>query len=94
MTLTLTLPADLEQRLAQEASERGLAIDQYTLQVLQQLVPPVDKRKKLAEAIESWIENDDPEEQRETQEYLIRALDEDRLSDRKLFPPEKKGITW
>lgn len=28
----------------------------------------------------------DEEEQRETWEYLKRALDEDRLSDRKLFP--------
>ncbi|MEH1887225.1 MAG: hypothetical protein V7L19_28570, partial [Nostoc sp.] len=27
-------------------------------------------------------------------EYLIHALDEDRLSDRKLFPVELKGITW
>ena len=30
----------------------------------------------------------------ETGEYLIRVLDEDRLSDRKLFPAELKGITW
>ena len=29
-----------------------------------------------------------------TGEYLIRALDEDRLSDRPLFPPELKGVTW
>jgi hypothetical protein len=94
MTVTLTLPADLEQRLSQEASERGLAIDQYMLQVLRQHVPLVEKAKKLAEAIESWIQDDDPDEQRETQEYLIRVLDEDRLSDRKLFPPEMKGITW
>ena len=27
-----------------------------------------------------------PQEQQETGQYLIRALDEDRLSDRKLFP--------
>jgi hypothetical protein len=24
----------------------------------------------------------------------VRVLDEDRLSDRKLFPPELKGQTW
>ena len=38
------------------------------------------------------------EEQRETIEYLVRALDEDRLSDRsfrrKLFPEELKGESW
>ncbi|MCI0640321.1 MAG: hypothetical protein L0Y70_14715 [Gemmataceae bacterium] len=94
MTVTLTLPADLERRLSQEASDRGLPIDQYLLEVLQQHAPPVDKAKKLSEAIESWIQDDDPEEQRETQEYLIRVLDEDRLSARKLFPPEMKGKTW
>ena len=33
-------------------------------------------------------------EQQETGEYLIRILDEDRLSNRKLFPPELKGVTW
>ena len=33
-------------------------------------------------------------EQRETIEYLVRALDEDRLSDRKLFPKELKGKSW
>ena len=26
--------------------------------------------------------------------YLVRVLDEDRLSDRPLFPPELKGVTW
>jgi len=35
--------------------------------------------------LRSWCE-DDPDEQRETWEFLRRALDEDRLSDRKLFP--------
>ena len=33
-------------------------------------------------------------EQRETLEQLVRGLDEDRLSDRKLFPRELKGKTW
>ena len=26
--------------------------------------------------------------------YLIRVLDEDRTSDRRLFPSELKGISW
>ena len=34
------------------------------------------------------------EEQKETGDYLVRTLDEDRLSDRQLFPPELKGVTW
>ena len=36
----------------------------------------------------------DTGEQRETLEYLIHALDEDRLSNRKLFPKELKGKSW
>ena len=34
------------------------------------------------------------EEQQETGEYLVRALDEDRLSDRQLFPAKLKDISW
>jgi hypothetical protein len=38
--------------------------------------------------LREWREGDesDEEEQRETWEYLKQALDEDRLSNRKLFP--------
>ena len=39
----------------------------------------------LLDLLRSW-EEDDPEEQRETWEYLKVALDEDRLGPRKLFP--------
>ena len=40
------------------------------------------------------MNDESAEEQRETLEYLLHALDEDRLSDRKLFPKELKGKTW
>ena len=38
--------------------------------------------------LQSWSveESSERDEQRETWEFLKRALDEDRLSDRKLFP--------
>ncbi len=39
----------------------------------------------ILDLLQSW-EDDDPEEQRETWEYLKKALDEDRLGARKLFP--------
>ncbi len=44
-------------------------------------------QKKMAaiQLLNSWHE-DDEQEQKETLEYLQRTLDEDRLSDRKLFP--------
>lgn len=44
--------------------------------------------------LESWMKEGDAEEQKETLEYLIRALDENRPEGYKLFPPELKGKTW
>ena len=49
---------------------------------------------KVVNLLQSWLDEEDAEEQRETGEYLIRALDEDRLSDRKLFPIAMKSVTW
>lgn len=47
----------------------------------------IRKNQAAIELLRSWSEDDsDAEEQRETWEYLKQALDEDRLSDRKLFP--------
>ena len=94
MTFTLHLPAELEQRLTQEAKRHGLALDAYTLQLLDKSLPPQDRRTELVTLLQSWIEEGNPEEQQETGEYLIRALDADRLADRQLFPPELKGVTW
>jgi hypothetical protein len=64
------------------------------LALLDKSLPPKDRRTELITLLQTWIDEGDAEEQRETGEYLIRALDEDRLSDRPLFPPELKGVTW
>ena len=55
---------------------------------------PEDRAEHLDALIRSWMREEDPEEQRETTKYLVRALDEDRLSDRKLFPRELRGKSW
>ena len=55
---------------------------------------PEDRAGGLGALIRSWMDEEDAGEQRETIEYLVRALDEDRLSDRKLFPRELKGKSW
>jgi hypothetical protein len=48
-----------------------------------------DKQKQnndeLIRLLQTWREEDNREEQRETWEYLKRVLDEDRLSYRRLF---------
>jgi hypothetical protein len=51
------------------------------------VLPDLDVNQALA-LLQSWYVEESPEreEQRETWDYLKQALDEDRLSDRKLFP--------
>jgi ribosomal protein S2 len=65
-----------------------------TLKVLANSIPTNQKQAEAVKLLQSWLDDEDDEEQQETGQYLIQALDEDRLSDRKLFPLEMKGITW
>jgi hypothetical protein len=94
MTLTLNLPLELEQYLLQEAQQQGLSVESVTLQLLTSSILLKLKQAETVNLIQSWIDDEDIEEQQETGQYLIRALDEDRLSERKLFPAEMKGVTW
>ena len=48
----------------------------------------------LGALLRSWMNNDDGGEHRDTLNYLIRALNEDRLSEREHFPEELKGKSW
>jgi hypothetical protein len=94
MTLTLNLSPELEQYLLQEAKRQGLSVEALSLQLLTNSIQLKHKQAEAVNRLQSWIDDEDDEEQQETGEYLIRALDEDRLSDRKLFPLELKGVTW
>jgi hypothetical protein len=94
MTLTLNLPTDIEKYLMQEAEQKGLSTEAYTLQLLTEYIALKAKQAKAINVLQSWIDDANSKEQQETGEYLINALDETRLSERKLFPSEMKGITW
>ncbi|MDB9527565.1 hypothetical protein PN498_16320 [Oscillatoria sp. CS-180] len=94
MTLTLNLPPELEQYLLQEAEQQGLSVETMTLQLLAKSFQLKQKRAEAVDMLQSWIEDEDVEDQQETGTYLVQVLDEDRLSERKLFPGEMKGITW
>ena len=94
MALTLHLPPHLAQRLAQAAEQEGVPAEQFTLRLLDQHLPPADRRAAAIALLDSWLDEGEAEDQRVTGEYLIRALDDDRLSDRPLFPPELKGKSW
>lgn len=94
MALTLHLPPQLAQRLEQAAEQQGVPAEQYTLRLLDRHLPPADRQAAILALLDSWLDEGEAEEQRATGDYLIRALDEDRLSDRALFPPELKGQSW
>jgi hypothetical protein len=70
MTLTLSLPPELEQYLIQEAQQQGLSVETYALQLLQK-----EKQLKTVNVLQSWIDESDEQEQQETGEYLINALE-------------------
>jgi predicted transcriptional regulator len=94
MTLTIELPPELERRLARRAQEQGIPAERLTVRLLEEHLLPLGREAELAALLRSWISDGDAQEHRETGDYLIRALDEDRLSDRPLFPAELEGITW
>ena len=94
MTLTLNLPPELEQRLAKEAAQHGLSVEAMTLQLLAASLIVKQNQAETVDMLQSWIDDEDEAEQQETGRYLVQVLDEDRLSDRKLFPSEMKGQTW
>lgn len=94
MTLTLALPPKLGSRLEQEAQRRGLNLEAYALELLERNAADLDRRAEAVAMLKEWADDPDEAGQKETAEFLIKALDEDRTSARKLFPPEMKGITW
>ena len=58
------------------------------------LLKGIDRDGGLGRLLQSWTDEGDADEQRETLDHLTRALDENRPSDRKLFPKEQKGKSW
>lgn len=94
MTLTLNLSPELEQYLVQEANQKGLSVEAVALQILASSILIKQKQAEAVNLLQSWMNDQDDNEQQETGLYLIHALDDDRLSERKLFPSELKGITW
>jgi hypothetical protein len=87
MTLQLTLPAPLEERLHQEAERQGLSADAVTLKLLDAHLPPANRASSLVAMFKQWQAEDEAMTKQEcdANAEVLRAIDEDRLSDRKLF---------
>ena len=94
MTLTLDLPPNLENSLFQAANQQSLTVEEFVIQMLTSAFMQKERQKKAVSLLESWLSDADIEEQKTTGAYLIEALDQDRLSDRLLFPDEMKGKSW
>ena len=87
MTLELTLPPELETRLRSAASRNGKAAEQYAVEVLEENVPVSAKNLAAAAMLLEWAKEAESmsDEESAENEQILRALDEDRMSDRKLF---------
>jgi aminopeptidase N len=85
MALTIHLSPTEESKLKVLANARGTTVEKIAEEAVKKVLPPDDVAEKIRK-LQSILEIGDPEEQRETWEYLKKALDEDRLSYRKLFP--------
>jgi hypothetical protein len=83
MTLNLGLSMEEEARLRALAEQAGVPPESYLTDVVRSLLnePQIDRRLATLRTL-----LDDEAEQRETGEFLLKALDEDRSSARKLFP--------
>jgi hypothetical protein len=92
--MLLSLSLELEERLVKEAQRRGISPSDLAIQLLNQQLQAERSRQELLGLLKSWIDEAGTEEDRESDSALLRALDEDRLSERKLYPPELKGKTW
>ena len=80
---------------AKSGAEHELYLTNLQLaEIASQGESPKDQSQGVGDLIRSWMDEGNTQEQRETIRYLLRALDEDRLSDRKLFPQELKGKSW
>ncbi len=94
--MTIALAPELEYRLQNEAARNGQSPDQFAANTLIEKLESAEqeRRQQAIALLQSWIDDGDEAEQKESWEYLVKALDEDRLSDRKLFPAELKGVSW
>ena len=92
MAITLELNPELEKALTEKAIEAGLSTAAYAEKLLSEKLPT--RSQRAVALLQSWVDDNETEESQEASESLIQSLDESRTSNRKLFPPELKGVTW
>jgi len=85
--IELTIDGDLAARLDKLAAQREYEPEFYARLLLEEAVAAVEAKPDPAAWLEKWIEEIDamPEEEFIENAEIMRSLDENRMSDRKLF---------
>jgi hypothetical protein len=87
MGLNLTLPHELWNRLSLEAQRRGATVDRLAAELLDRALPVSDKARAAIDLLREWGRQDEimTEAEGERHRAVLQAIDDDRLSDRRLF---------
>ena len=80
----------MKQHPLQEYNQHGFLVEIIARQILTNSISLKQKQTEAVNLLQPWIDDEDESEQQETGQYLIQALDGDRLSDRKLFVSAEK----
>ena len=94
---TVYFDPDLHKALKIKAAIDNRSISELVDQAVRFALQHQSKTKQIPEVVallRSWLEEADDDESEESQETILETLDKDRTSNRKLYPPELKGITW
>lgn len=99
MRLQLSLPAELEERLRREAERQQLPPNAFLNKILDEQLPrepslSPNPAAALQTLFQQWEEEDKASPDDDPNYNFFEALDAARSSNRKLFPPELKGISW
>ncbi len=93
MKLELELNDDLTKRIVHRADLFHVTPAQFIEKLLEQHVPSIPNPQGVIAMLEEQLANPAPAAPDEYWEEFTRNVDAERTG-RKLFPPEKKGVTW
>jgi hypothetical protein len=81
------LTPDLQQRLQREAERLHASVDLVAIQLLEKHLPGLDRQAAAVAMLQQWQAEDTAMSANDAvaNVAILRSIDEDRLSDRKLF---------
>lgn len=94
MTLTLTLPPEVEVPLRAAAERRHMSIEAYVLQLLEgEAARSAEEERKLA-ILQALIDDHERAALENGEDTFFEDMDASRPVGRKLYPLQLKGVTW